>query len=153
MQQILGTITVANAGNNNIYSLNNMNIYVPNILLSYYLINTQEQAFYTDMLFCLEDSHQYIVNSVPTQINYILNSFNPDTITFKDFALEVRRNMSRTFHLSFTFTAVHNQPAPIYVNTILTVLRDNLETIKYDSQKPLTYLEHAALNYKEDFRG
>ena len=52
--------------------------------------------------------------------------------------------MSITLHLSFTFTAGHNQPPPISDNTKLTVLRDNLETIKYDYKKPLTYLEHAA---------
>lgn len=82
MQQILGKISVANTGNNKIYSFNNMNIYVPNIIPSYYLINTQEQAFYTDILFCIETSKaslEYIINSVRTQINYILNSFNPDT--------------------------------------------------------------------------
>lgn len=127
-----------------------MYIYLPNIIL-YYLTNTHEQAFYTDILFCLKDSHQYIVNSVRTQINYILNSFNPDTRSLKDLTLEVRRIMSITLHLSFTFTAGHNQAPTIFDNTRLTVLRGNLETIKYDPPKPLTYLEHAALNYKEDF--
>lgn len=146
MQQVLGKLFVANSGNNGIFSFNNMlDIYVPNFIPSYYLINTQDQAFYTNILFCLEArkaGHQYVVNSVRTQVNYILNTFNPDTRTFKDLPSEVRRNMFRTLHLSYSFTPGHNQAPPISDNITLTDLRGKLETIKYDAQKPLTSLEH-----------
>jgi hypothetical protein len=146
MQEIIGKISVANSVNNGIFSFNNMNIYVPNFIPSYYLINTQDQAFFIDILFCLEArkaGHQYVVNSLRTQINYILNSFNPNTKTFKDLPLEVRRNMSRTLRLSFTFTPGHNQAPLISDSLTLTELRGKLETIKYEAQKPLTSLEHA----------
>lgn len=48
--------------------------------------------------------------------------------------------MSITLQLLFSFTAGHNQAPHISDNTTLTVLRGNLETIKYEAQKPLVYL-------------
>lgn len=146
MQQILGNISVANSGYDIIYSFKNTKLYVPNYIPSYNLISAQEQAFYTDILLCLEArkaSHNYVVNSFRRQINYIVSNFNQDTRTFKDLPLEVRRNMSRTMQLSFSFTEGHNQAPPIFDNTSLTVLRGNLQSLKYDAKKPLTSLEHA----------
>lgn len=155
MQEKLGKISVATRGNNGIYSFNNK-IITYNFTPSYYTIDPQDRAFYTNILFCLEarkGSHQYVVNSLRTQIKYILNTFNPDTKTIKDFPADIRRNMNRTMKLSYSFTTGDTEVSLINDNKTLTQLRGDMETIRSDVQRPLTSLESAIWDYKDNFYG